>query len=68
MGIRGTLIHCADYRCTRSTAVSADQWPDGLRLSDIEPRFVCQACGKGHQRALLFLARLLCPAVAWFET
>jgi len=27
-------------------AVSADHWPDDLRLSDIETRFVCQACGK----------------------
>jgi hypothetical protein len=23
-----------------------DQWPDDLRLSDIEPRFVCKVCGK----------------------
>jgi len=25
---------------------SADRWPDDVRLSDIEPRFVCKACGK----------------------
>jgi hypothetical protein len=37
---------CSDYRCSHSIAVSADQWADDLRLSDIEPRFVCQACGK----------------------
>ena len=24
----------------------ADQWPDQVRLSDLEPRFVCKACGK----------------------
>jgi hypothetical protein len=24
----------------------ADQWPDDVRLSDIEHRFVCTACGK----------------------
>jgi hypothetical protein len=24
----------------------ADQWPDDMRLSDIEPRFICAACGK----------------------
>jgi hypothetical protein len=40
------LIYCADYRCSHSMAMSADQWPDDLRLSDIEPRFICQACGK----------------------
>jgi len=26
--------------------MSADQWGDDVRLSDIEPRFVCKACGK----------------------
>jgi hypothetical protein len=46
MGVRGVLIFCADYQCSHSIAVTADQWPDDLRLSDIEPRFVCQACGK----------------------
>jgi hypothetical protein len=24
----------------------ADHWPGDLRLSDIEPQFVCEACGK----------------------
>jgi hypothetical protein len=46
MGVRGVLIYCADYRCSHSIAISADNWPDDLRLSDIEPRFVCQTCGK----------------------
>jgi hypothetical protein len=45
-GIRGVLVYCADYRCSHSTALNADQWPDHLRLSDIESRFVCQVCGK----------------------
>jgi hypothetical protein len=30
-GIRGILVYCADYRCSHSVAVSADQWPDNLR-------------------------------------
>jgi hypothetical protein len=38
--------YCADYRCSHSIAVSADRWPDDLRLSDIEPHFICGACGK----------------------
>jgi hypothetical protein len=46
MGVRDVLIYCADYRCSHSIAISADQWPDDLRLSDIEDRFICQACGK----------------------
>jgi hypothetical protein len=27
-----------------SLAISADRWPDGLRLPDIEHRFVCSSC------------------------
>jgi hypothetical protein len=45
-GLRGLLIDCADFHCSRSIAVSADQWPDPVRLSDLEPRFVCKARGK----------------------
>ena len=45
MGVRGLLVYCADYRCSHSVAVNADQWPDDLRLSDIEDRFTCTACG-----------------------
>jgi hypothetical protein len=26
--------------------LSADQWPDDMRLSDLEDRFTCTACGK----------------------
>ena len=45
-GVRGVLIYCSDYRCSHSIAISGDRWPDDVRLSDIEPRFVCTACGK----------------------
>jgi hypothetical protein len=45
-GVRGVLVCCSDYRCSHSTAISADRWPDDVRLSDIEPRFICEACGK----------------------
>ena len=40
------LIYCADHRCSHSIAMSADRWSDDVKLSDIEPRFVCKACGK----------------------
>jgi hypothetical protein len=43
--VRGVLIYCADYRCSHSTAINADPWPDDVRLFDIEPLFTCQACG-----------------------
>jgi hypothetical protein len=36
-----------DYKCSHSVAIiSADQWPDDVRFSDIKDRFVCKACGK----------------------
>jgi len=38
-------IYC-DYHCSHSIAVSADPWPDHVRLSDLEARFVCKACGR----------------------
>jgi len=44
-GVRGLLVYCADYRCSHSIAISGDRWPDDARLSDIEPRFICAACG-----------------------
>jgi len=31
---------------TRRARFSADQWPDHVRLSDLESRFVCKACGQ----------------------
>ena len=46
MGVRGVLVYCSDYHCSHSIAISAEQWADDVRLSDLEPRLVCQACGK----------------------
>ena len=46
MGVRGVLIYCADCHCSHSVALNSAQWPDDVRLSDIEPRFTCTACGK----------------------
>jgi hypothetical protein len=45
-GVRGILIYCSDYKCSHSIAISADRWPDHVRLSDLEARFVCKGCGK----------------------
>src|SRR4051794_12563187 len=45
MGVRGLLVYCSDYHCSHWTPISGDRWPDDLRLSDIEQRFTCQACG-----------------------
>jgi hypothetical protein len=46
MGVRAVLVYCADYRCGHSVALSGDRWADEVRLSDIEPRFICGACGQ----------------------
>ena len=45
-GVRGLLIYCSDYKCSHWTAISGDRWADDVRLSDIELRFTCQACGQ----------------------
>jgi hypothetical protein len=44
-GVRGVLVYCSDYRCSHWIEMAADQWPDDVRLSDVE-RFVCTACGR----------------------
>ena len=35
-----------EIRLSHSIAISGDAWPDDAKLSDIEDRFVCRACGK----------------------
>ena len=45
-GLRGVLVYCSDYKCSHSIAISADPWPDHVRLSDLESRFICKGCGK----------------------
>jgi hypothetical protein len=37
-GVLGPLIYCADYRCSHSIAISADDWSDDVRLSAIWSR------------------------------
>ncbi|WP_347341913.1 hypothetical protein [Bradyrhizobium guangxiense] len=43
MGVRRVLVYCC---CGHHMALSADRWPNDLRLSDVEPRLVCTACGR----------------------
>ena len=42
MGLRGVLVYC---HCGHHVALNADCWPDGMRLSDVEPLFVCEGYG-----------------------
>jgi len=45
-GVRALLIYCSDYRFSHSAEMTADEWPDDVRLSDVESRFVCSVCGR----------------------
>jgi hypothetical protein len=45
-GTRDILIYCRDYRCGHHVEKNADDVPDDLRLSDIEPYYYCSRCGK----------------------
>jgi hypothetical protein len=45
-GVRDVLIYCRDHHCSHHVETRADRWPDHVRLSDIEPDFVCTACGR----------------------
>jgi hypothetical protein len=45
-GVRGLLVYCSDHRCSHHIAISAEPWLDEVRLSDLQPRFVCTSCGR----------------------
>jgi hypothetical protein len=40
-GVRDVLIYCRDHKCSHHIEISTDRWPNQVRLSDIEPDFVC---------------------------
>lgn len=41
MRLHCVLVYC---HCGHHVELNADCWPDEVRLSDLEPRFVCQGC------------------------
>ena len=45
-GVRDVLIYCRDHHCSHHMEIGAGRWGDQVRLSDVEPGFVCSACGK----------------------
>jgi hypothetical protein len=49
MGIRGLLVYCLDYKCSQNVEISADQWPDHVRLSDLEPSIPLRCGRKGAE-------------------
>jgi hypothetical protein len=64
-GVRDVLIYCRDHRCSHHVETNADGWADDVRLSDIEPDFVCTACGKRGGRAADIFAY---PHGYWLST
>jgi hypothetical protein len=44
-GPRRLLVYCGDCKCAHSLVIDAKRWSDAVRLSDLEPKFTCQACG-----------------------
>jgi len=44
-GVTGVLIYCADHKCSHVVTASVEEWPDDVRLSDVEGRYVCSVCG-----------------------
>ena len=53
-GVRDVLVYCRDHKCSDHITISADRRPDDVRLSDIEPEFVCTA---GAKRGRSFACR-----------
>lgn len=45
MHTSGVPVYCADFQCSHSVVLGADQWPDDVRLSEVKPRFVCHSSG-----------------------
>ena len=52
------IVYCADYKCTHRVTIDANQWANSVRLSDLEPKFTCQAAGSAAPMCDLYLARL----------
>jgi hypothetical protein len=57
VGVCGLLIYCSDYKRSHWTAISGDSWPDDVRLSDLEPRFTCQAAGKARMSVRISIGK-----------
>ena len=45
-GPRLLIVYCSNFKCSHLVIVSSSLWPDDVRLSDLEPRFTCRACGR----------------------
>ena len=39
------IVYCGDYKCGHSVVIDAGRWGDDVRISELEPKFTCRACG-----------------------
>ena len=39
------IVYCGDYKCAHSVIIDAGRWGDDMRISELEPKFTCRACG-----------------------
>jgi hypothetical protein len=40
------IAYCFNRKCNYHADSDASQWPDEVRISDLEERFVCMKCGE----------------------
>ncbi len=45
-GVRRVIVYCSDYMCSYAIPMDAANWPDTVRLSDIETVSSAKACGR----------------------
>jgi hypothetical protein len=45
-GPRRLIVYCSDFKCSHSVVVDSAPWGDDVRLSNLEPKFTCKACGR----------------------
>jgi len=45
-GPRWLIVYRSDFKCSHSVVIDAAPWGDDVRLSELEPKFTCKACGR----------------------
>lgn len=50
-GVTAYYLLLLRFKCSHHAVISAGQWPEDVRLSDIEPQFVCSVGLKGAEVA-----------------
>ena len=64
------IVYCSDYKCAHSVVIDAGRWGDDVRISELEPKFICRACGhRGADiRPLFEQARMGTPQAERVQT